>query len=199
MKKENEETPKKRRVLRKKKTTKEVEPKTKPKINKEEFLKKLIKPTKGASAESKISDLKNAKVNDKNQLIIDGQSYKLTPKGIFWAALDAHYKIGGDMNKFHDFMKELLQHLSMLASNNTIPDMFGHDFNDFFEIFVKTMNLCGEMKKKLDENDIEFDVKKYLSQDIFKQLENEDSEDKPEDSDDSTDEDKPKGGKPKRK
>lgn len=72
------------------------------------------------------------------------------------------------MKKFHEFMKELNKHLSMLSSNNTDTDMFGDDFNDFFEVYVTTLNLCGEMKKALEENGVKFDITQVV-EDIEKQ------------------------------
>lgn len=176
------------------------------KADKNLFIKNLINPTKGASAADKsIYNKQQTKFNevpafdDKNQLIIGNSKYKLTPKGILWAALDAHYKIGGDMNKFNEFMKELLKHLSMLASNNQLSDMFGEDFNDFFEIYVKTLNLAGKLKAILDQNGIYFDVKKFLTSSVDEQLEQIDDEDESTDDGDDQQSEGNLNRKPKKK
>ena len=138
------------------------------------FLDALIQPLNGTQIYKRDSSddqsNENAKVassskGDNSELLfkVDEKTYKLTPKGILWAALDAYYKIGNDIDKFELFVKDILQSLSLLATGGTDVEVFGKDFNDFFELVVNMINTTGKMKEILDQNGIEFDVKKYLA------------------------------------
>lgn len=138
------------------------------------FLDALIQPLNGTQIykqdPSDDQNNENAKVassskEDNSDLLfkVNEKTYKLTPKGILWAALDAYYKIGNDIDKFELFVKDILQSLSLLATGGTDIEVFGKDFNDFFELVVNMINTTGKMKEVLDQNGIEFDVKKYLA------------------------------------
>lgn len=139
-----------------------------------QFLDALIQPLNGTqiykqesnesqSYENAQSTESSKKDNSELLFKIDEKTYKLTPKGILWAALDAYYKIGNDIDKFELFVKDILQSLSLLATGGTDVEVFGRDFNDFFELVVNMINTTGKMKEILDQNGIEFDVKKYLA------------------------------------
>lgn len=99
---------------------------------------------------------KNAESSASNEN--DEPTYRIAPKGILFLALS---KVFGKkvitLDKLDEFTEILLKDLSRLASNGEKTELFGSDFNDFFSMFVETMNLCGMMKQKLDENGIEFD------------------------------------------
>ena len=95
---------------------------------------------------------------------IEKTHYRLTPKGILFAILSEVYSIDGNMQKFEYFMNRLMTALSLLSTDGQTSCAFGKDFNDFFETFVTTMNLCGCLKKKLDENGVEVDVQKLIQE-----------------------------------
>lgn len=159
-------------IINKEKNNNKKENRSKKDIYK--FLDALIQPLNGTQIykqdPSDDQNNENAKVassskEDNSELLfkVDEKTYKLTPKGILWAALDAYYKIGNDIDKFELFVKDILQSLSLLATGGTDIDVFGKDFNDFFELVVNMINTTGKMKEILDQNGIEFDVKKYLA------------------------------------
>lgn len=148
------------------------------KKSREELLKSFVKKGKGAAnavstaeqMREKLHDIETGNVKD------DEKSYQLTPKGILWSELDNAYKIGGDLKKFENFIAKVLEKLSLLASSGENPKLLGRDFNDFFMLFVKSLNLAGKLKEVLDENNIDFDVDEY-----FRNIEEDDDDDEDDD------------------
>lgn len=164
-----------------KKTTKKTSTNSK-KSSADSKLKGLIKSSKRRHLEEvAVDEMRGALSNDLSMKSQSGTEYRLTPKGILLAVLDKHYGAGEDLKVFDEFMKDLCQHLSMLATNDQQHDMFGDDFNSLFDMLVSSMNLSGKMKEILDENGIEFDVAKFL-EDI-----NSDCTDKTSNEEDDTD------------
>lgn len=117
--------------------------------------------------EDKYGALKNlvkrpAKARGKDK---DGQAeYEITPKGIFYLALYEAYgdavddKAMRDMKRFDAFAKAALKNLSQKASNGKQDCLFGVDFNQFFAMCVKAINLCGKMHKILQDHGIDVDL-----------------------------------------
>lgn len=87
---------------------------------------------------------------------------KVTPKSILYASLSDVYRIDPSQSKFEEFMEKLMTSLSLLSTQGAERCAFGRDFNDLFQTFVTTLNVCACMKKKLDENGIEFDVQRAI-------------------------------------
>ena len=120
--------------------------------------------------EDKYGALKNlvkrqAKNSDKDK---GGQAeYEITPKGIFYMALYEAYgdavddNAMRDMKRFDAFAKAALKNLSQKASNGQQDCLFGVDFNQFFAMCVKAINLCGKMHKILQDHGIEVDFSDF--------------------------------------
>ena len=83
----------------------------------------------------------------------------ITPSGILLVALDDAVKAGLSGKTFAEFQRFLLGQLSSLATNGEKDDLFGSDFDDFFSMVVRTLNLCGRMRAALEENGIDFDFR----------------------------------------
>ena len=133
------------------------------------LLDKLIMPgRRGAlnalSDEEMKKEVVDALQND-NQLKGTKEKYNLTPKGILYALIQIFYSNSENISQFEKFQKDLVERLSMIASNNAKKDMFGKDFNEFFSIVVTTMNLLNKVINKLHENGIECDIRQMLEED----------------------------------
>lgn len=90
----------------------------------------LIPKSKRRSvSDAAVDEVRDALSNDLSIKSETGNEYRLTPKGILLAVIDKYYGAGNDLSKFDDFMRDLCQHLSMLATNDTQIDIFGDDFN----------------------------------------------------------------------
>jgi len=81
----------------------------------------------------------------------------VTPNLIVSAAMHDVYG-DDDQSRLSMFMKLTVSTLSMLATRGEDGKLFGKDFNEFFSLYVNTLNLCGRMKAALEENGIDFDV-----------------------------------------
>lgn len=99
---------------------------------------------------------KPKKRNDKTGS--DGRQYSITPKGVLLMALCDVYGVEASIDRLEDFMKKVVGGLSLIATGGSDAALLGEDFNDFFRLYVDTLNLCGRMKEKLDENGIDFDM-----------------------------------------
>lgn len=132
----------------------------------DDMLNNLVVPgRKGGSNLVSVDEMKEqvqSALQNGDQLKGDKSKYRLTPKGVLWAIIEKFYNGEGDISKFESFQKDLVEHLSMVASGNQKNDMFGHDFNDFFSIVVTTMNLLEKTISMLNENGIECDIRELL-------------------------------------
>lgn len=80
----------------------------------------LIPKSKRRSvSDAAVDEVRDALSNDLSIKSETGNEYRLTPKGILLAVIDKYYGAGNDLSKFDDFMRDLCQHLSMLATNDT--------------------------------------------------------------------------------
>lgn len=80
----------------------------------------LIPKSKRRSvSDAAVNEVRDALSNDLSIKSETGNEYRLTPKGILLAVIDKYYGAGNDLSKFDDFVRDLCQHLSMLATNDT--------------------------------------------------------------------------------
>ena len=116
----------------------------------DDILRNLIKPDKDPE---KITGNKIEKALEENQ------NFHITPKGILVMALAQIFgdDIIADMDKIDEFQRSLLAGLSTLSTNGETPELFGEDFNEFYSMYIQTMNLCGRMREAIEKNGIEFD------------------------------------------
>lgn len=98
--------------------------------------------------------------SDKNE------AYRITPKGILFAALYDAFDIGKDSKRFNKdikkvdkFIKGLLKGLSMLSSDGEDDSLYGSDFTEFYTLCVKAINDAGRYRKLLEQNGIDPDAK----------------------------------------
>jgi len=112
------------------------------KTNGKDIISKLIKPKEKKQSVSEA----------------DCRRFSLTPKGILLGTLDEVYGTGASLEKLDEFSEKLIGRLSTMATAGESSSLLGKDFNDFFQLYVETLNLCGRMKEALEENGIDFDV-----------------------------------------
>lgn len=82
----------------------------------------------------------------------------VTPNGIVLAALRDIYGVGPDKKKLNAFTRAVVSLLSALATGGQDQNLLGKDMDEFFRLYVNTLNLCGRMKQALEDNGIEFDI-----------------------------------------
>ena len=128
-----------------------------------EVLKSFVKKGKGAA--NVVSSPEEVKAGLKELAEDPKTKYHLTPKGILWSELGKAYGVGEDLDKFEEFSKQVVRKLSLLASGGENESMLGKDFNDFFMLFVQTLNLSAKMSELLEENGIPFNIEDYLNGD----------------------------------
>ena len=128
-----------------------------------EVLKSFVKKGKGAA--NAVSSPEEAKARLKELAEDPKTKYHLTPKGILWSELSKAYGVGEDLDKFEEFSKQVVRKLSLLASGGENESMLGKDFNDFFVLFVQSLNLSAKMSELLEENGIPFSIEDYLNGD----------------------------------
>lgn len=63
-----------------------------------------------------------------------------------------------DMGRFDAFLKAALRGLSLKATAGERRDLLGEDFNQFFLMFVNSVNMCGRLHKLLEDNGIDVDI-----------------------------------------
>lgn len=114
--------------------------------------------SKKTSGKDIISKLIKPKEKKQSVSEADCRRFSLTPKGILLGTLDEVYGTGASLEKLDEFSEKLIGRLSTMATAGESSSLLGKDFNDFFQLYVETLNLCGRMKEALEENGIDFDV-----------------------------------------
>lgn len=129
---------------------------------------KLISRKRQATAKNERNDrpLKDAV----SGIINSGSDYEITPRGLIMLSAIESFDLNEKVkdltsfaSKVNEFEKKLLQGLSRIATGNKTDDMFGYDFNEFFALYVQAMNMCGKMRKLLEDNGIPFDLNDDLN------------------------------------
>ena len=114
--------------------------------------------SKKTSGKDIISKLVKPKEKKQSVSFADCSRFSLTPKGILLGTLDEVYGTGASLEKLDEFSEKLIGRLSAMATAGESSSILGKDFNDFFQLYVETINLCGRMKEALEENGIDFDI-----------------------------------------
>lgn len=114
--------------------------------------------SKKTSGKDIISKLVKPKEKKQSVSFADCSRFSLTPKGILLGTLDEVYGTGASLEKLDEFSEKLIGRLSAMATAGESSSILGKDFNDFFQLYVETINLCGRMKEALEENGINFDI-----------------------------------------
>ena len=114
--------------------------------------------SKKTSGKDIISKLVKPKEKKQSVSFADCRRFSLTPKGILLGTLDEVYGTGASLEKLDEFSEKLIGRLSAMATAGESSSILGKDFNDFFQLYVETINLCGRMKEALKENGIDFDI-----------------------------------------
>lgn len=114
--------------------------------------------SKKTSGKDIISKLIKPKEKKQSVSEADCRGFSLTPKGILLGTLDEVYGTGASLEKLDEFSEKLIGRLSAMATAGESSSILGKDFNDFFQLYVETINLCGRMKEALEENGIDFDI-----------------------------------------
>lgn len=83
--------------------------------------------------------------------------FKLAPKGVLLMALSKHYvpKLKNGLKNLELFEKELMQQLSLLATDGKADDELGKDFNEFFKYVIGTINRCNALEEAVHEMGID--------------------------------------------
>ena len=77
--------------------------------------------------------------------------FKLAPKGILLMALSKYYvpRAKNGMKILEQFEAELMQQLSLLATDGKAADELGKDFNEFFKYVIGTINKCNALEEAI--------------------------------------------------
>ena len=77
--------------------------------------------------------------------------FKLAPKGVLMMALSKYYmpRIKNGLKCLEQFETELMQQLSLLATDGKVADELGKDFNEFFKYFIQTINKCNGLEEAI--------------------------------------------------
>lgn len=83
--------------------------------------------------------------------------FKLAPKGVLLMTLAKYYvpRSKDGMKNLEQFEQELMQQLSLLATDGKANDELGKDFNEFFKYVIGVINRCNMLEEAVHELGLE--------------------------------------------
>ena len=93
----------------------------------------------------------------KNKVEKFDNRFKLAPKGVLLMALAKYYnpRSKNALKNLEMFQTELVQQLSLLATDGKANDELGKDFNEFFKYFIGTINKCNMLEEAIHKHGLE--------------------------------------------